>query len=406
MKLNDRQIKTAKSQEKSYKLSDGKSLYLLVHHNGGKYWRMDYAFQGKRKTLAIGVYPDISLQQARLRAEEARQMIANGINPVLEKQERKKAEIAVYQHQFEKVAREWHKNNLNLWKPNHALAIMRLLEREVFPMIGALPIYDLNVSIVRSIIDRLIEREVYETADKVRQYVSKICDYACMCEIMNANPISPLKGYVKLPPVKNMPALPYAELEEFYYRLLTVSGIQEQNRIAILLLMLVFVRNNELRGAKWAEIDLDKQIWVIPPERMKLPRPHIVFLSDWAIELLQSLHELTGKTEFLFPSRVLRGEYISEATLNKIINNMGYKGIATPHGFRSLASSTLNEQGFNADAIERQLAHVENNRVRAAYLRADFADERRRMMQWYSDHLKGFYQGALSRVQVGADSMG
>jgi len=194
-----------------------------------------------------------------------------------------------------------------------------------------------------------------------------------------------------------MPALPREELAEFYRRLI-LADIDPANKIALLLTMLVFVRNTELRGGQWVEVDFSAAQWIIPAERMKMKRSHTVPLSDWALELLRELHGLTGNTPYLFPSRTKTTGFISDATLTRIIERLGYKGIATPHGFRSLASSILNEQGYNPDAIERQLAHEESNRIRAAYNRAEYLAERREMMQWYSDYLRERYRQAQAMI--------
>ena len=218
-----------------------------------------------------------------------------------------------------------------------------------------------------------------------------------MLEITNRNPAVPLRGHFEKKTTRHMPALPREELAEFYRRLI-LAEIDPANKIALLLLMLVFVRNTELRGGQWVEVDFPAAQWIIPAERMKMKRSHTVPLSDWALELLQELQDLTGNTPYLFPSRTKQNGHISENTLGKIMNGMGYKGIATPHGFRSLASSILNEQGYNPDAIERQLAHVEENRIKAAYNRAEYLAERREMMQWYSDYLRERYRQAQALI--------
>ncbi|WP_338025830.1 site-specific integrase [Conchiformibius steedae] len=217
-----------------------------------------------------------------------------------------------------------------------------------------------------------------------------------MLELTENNPAMLLQGYLAKQETEHMPALPHGELTEFYRRL-SVADAEPANKLGIMILMLVFVRNTELRGAQWHEIDWAQRQWLIPAERMKKTRDHVVPLADWTVELLRELQAITGHTPYLFPSRTKDG-YISENTFGKIINHMGYKGIATPHGFRSLASSTLNEQGFNPDAIERQLAHVPTDKVRAAYNRTEYLTERIEMMQWYADHLKQHFIEASKKV--------
>lgn len=256
-----------------------------------------------------------------------------------------------------------------------------------------MPIKELRVSHIKKLLDTLAKRGVHETAEKIRQWIGAIFNYAALLELADGNPAAPLQGYLTSKPVQHMAALPKEELTEFYRRLL-LADTSQSNRICVMLIMLCFARNNEIRGGKWEEIDFQAALWRIPAERMKRPRPHTIPLSDWAIELLNELKAITGHTPYLFPSRTKADGYISENTANKIINNMGYKGIATPHGFRSLASSVLNEKGFNADVIEMQLAHVEENKIRAAYNRTDYLEERKQFMQWYSDYLCQHYDQA------------
>ena len=215
-----------------------------------------------------------------------------------------------------------------------------------------------------------------------------------MLEITDRNPARALKGFLPKRETAHMAALPREELTEFCRRLIA-ADIKPQNRIAMLLIMLVFVRNTELRGGRWEEIDFKARLWTIPAERMKRPRVHVIPLADWPLELLKELHAITGNTPYLFPSRTNADGYISDATLTRIIERIGYKGRATVHGFRSLASSTLNEQGYNPDAIERQLAHIDDNKIRAAYNRADYMAERREMLAWYAEFLRQHSEAAI-----------
>ena len=399
MPLNDRQIKHSKPKDKPYKLTDGNGLYLHITPAGGKLWKLDYAIDGKRKTLSIGKYPHLSLVEAREAAENARKMKAQGIDPSLAKQQAKAERQAALLNTFEHIARDWHQNNINRWKPNHAQRIMRYLEKDVFPHIGSSPIQELRVAHIKKVLDAITARGVAETAEKIRQWINKIFNYALMLERVDGNPASALVGYIQPQTTEHMPALPREELTEFYHRLLQVDA-EPQNRLCLMLLVLCFPRNTEIRGGEWKEINWQAKTWTIPASRMKRPREHLIPLSDWAMELLQELHQLTGKGRFMFPNRNTISGYISENTLGNILNRIGYKGIATPHGFRSLASSILNEQGFNPDAIERQLAHVEENKIRAAYNRAEYLAERTEMMQWYSDYLRERYEAALALIQA------
>ena len=395
MPLNDRQIRNAKPAAKPYKLADGGGLYLAVTPAGGKSWRLKYRIDGKEKLLTIGKYPAVSLLEARQAAEQARAGLARGADPAAAKQQAKAQRQAALQNTFENIARRWYADNLHRWKPNHAARLLAYLEKDVFPAIGGEPIDAIRVNDIKSLLADVLARGAINTAEKIRDWIGAVFDYAAMLEITDRNPARALKGFLPKRATEHMPALPREELTEFYRRL-TAADIKRQNKIALLLIMLVFVRNTELRGGRWAEIDYEARLWTIPAERMKRPRVHTVPLAAWPLELLRELHTLTGNTPYLFPSRTNAEGYISDATLTRIIERMGYKGIATIHGFRSLASSVLNEQGFNRDAIERQLAHVEENRIRAAYNRADYMAERREMMDWYADFLRRHYQAAMT----------
>ena len=405
MKLNDRQIKNAKPAEKPFKLNDGKGLYLYINTSGGKLWRFDFSYNGKRKTLSIGKYPTVSLVEARQAAENARRLLASGQDPSEAKQQGKRERQAAALNTFESIARRWHTDNLHRWKENHAARVLRYFETDVFPVIGAMPIQEIRVSDIKAVIDGVMARGVNNTAEKIREWTGAIFDYAVMLEIVETNPAYSLRKYIPSKQTDHRPALPREELTEFFRRLI-LAEIEPQNRIALILNMLTFLRSTELRGGQWNEIDFDAAMWTVPTQRMKHEKtapkpPHAVPLADWTLELLAELKELTGNTPFLFPSRTKTDGFISDATISRIIERMGYKGRVTPHGFRSLASSVLNEQGFNPDAIERQLAHIENNKIRAAYNRADYLNERKEFMQWYSDFLRERYNQALQMIQDG-----
>ncbi len=405
MKLNDRQIKNAKPAEKPFKLNDGKGLYLYINTGGGKLWRFDFSYNGKRKTLSIGKYPTVSLVEARAAAENARRLLVSGQDPSEAKQQEKRERQAAALNTFEAIARRWHSDNLIRWKENHAARVLRYFETDVFPVIGAMPIQEIRVSDIKTVLDGVMTRGVNNTAEKIREWTGAIFDYAVMLEVVETNPAYSLRKYIPAKQTDHRPALPREELTEFFRRLI-LAEIEPQNRIALILNMLTFLRSTELRGGQWNEIDFDAAIWTVPAQRMKHEKtapkpPHAVPLADWTLELLAELKELTGNTPFLFPSRTKTDGFISDATISRIIERMGYKGRVTPHGFRSLASSVLNEQGFNPDAIERQLAHIENNKIRAAYNRADYLNERKEFMQWYSDFLRERYRQALQMIRDG-----
>ena len=388
MTLNDRQIRNAKPQEKPYKLADGGGLYLYVTPKGTKSFRLKFRFDGKEQVLTIGKYPHVSLSEARAMAETAKTQIAQGINPAAQKQAEKQQVQEAALNTFAAVAKEWHR--VHQCSPNHAARIWRYMETDVLPHIGSLQLDEIRVSDIQALLERVMARNVGNTAEKIRQWIGVVYEYAAQRELTERNPAKRLKGFVEKRETVHRRALPLSELKTFYQRL-KEARIDPANRIALLLLTLTFPRSNELRGAQWGEIDFQAAVWTIPKERMKMKREHKIPLSAWSLELLHELHAITGQGTQLFPSRTKIGGYISENTLNKIIERIGFKELTTLHGFRSLASSTLNEKGFNPDAIELQLAHQPSDKVRAAYNRADYWQERVEMMAWYGDLLRGHY---------------
>ena len=388
MTLSDRQIKNAKPQEKPYKLADGGGLYLYVTPKGTKSFRLKFRFDGKEQVLTIGKYPHVSLSEARAMAETAKTQIAQGINPAAQKQAEKQQAQEAALNTFAAVAKEWHR--VHQCSPNHAARIWRYMETDVLPHIGSLQLDEIRVSDIQALLERVMARNVGNTAEKIRQWIGVVYEYAAQRELTERNPAKRLKGFVEKRETVHRRALPLSELKTFYQRL-KEARIDPANRIALLLLILTFPRSNELRGAQWGEIDFQAAVWTIPKERMKMKREHKIPLSAWSLELLHELHAITGQGAQLFPSRTKIGGYISENTLNKIIERIGFKELTTLHGFRSLASSTLNEKGFNPDAIELQLAHQPSDKIRAAYNRADYWQERVEMMAWYSGLLRGHY---------------
>ena len=307
MPLNDRQIKNAKPTDtgKKAKLFDGGGLYLEVTPAGSKVFRLKYRIDGKEKSLTIGKYPTVSLSEARQEAENARRMLAQGQDPAAAKQQAKQERRAALLNTFAALARRWHTDNLHRWKLNHAERIMRYFETDVFPLIGEIPIDSITVGQIKQVLDRITARGVSNTAEKVREWIGAVFDYAAMLEVTDRNPARALRKYIAKQPPKNRAALPREELTEFYRRLI-LAEIDPANKIALLLLMLVFVRNTELRGGQWAEVDFAAAQWVIPAERMKHEKtapkpPHTVPLSDWALELLRELQDLTGNTPLSIP---------------------------------------------------------------------------------------------------------
>lgn len=383
MPLSDTAARQAKFTGKQQKLSDEKGLFLLIT-SSGKYWRLKFRFGGKEKVLALGVYPEVSLKEARVKREEARRLLADGIDPSLARKQSKVVSRLASENSFEVIAREWHQSQLARWSPIHAQRVIDSLEADAFPDLGLVPVAELTAPIMLDALRKIEARGATETAGRVLQRISSVMRYAIQTGRVSYNPAQDLKGALRATKQEHRPALPRADLPEFYRRLVA-EPLNPATRLAIHLLMLTMTRPGEVRFARWDEFDMVRAEWRIPAERMKMRVPHIVPLSRQALAVLEELRQISGHCELLFPSERKLTNPISENTLSYAMGRMGYKGIATPHGFRALASTILNEEGFDPDVIERQLAHAERNKVRAAYHRAEYLDDRRKLLQWLAD---------------------
>jgi integrase len=395
--LTDRNILHAKSKDKQYKIFDGKGLFVLIHTNGSKYFRWEYKFEGKRKTFAIGVYPETTLKQARYERLKAQKLVNEGFDPVNVRKKIKseqklvlKAKQGLDQLSFKNVAMEWWKRESLNQTEKHAREARRSLENHVFPHIGFKRTDEITTKEVKSLLLDLEGQGKGETAHRVQQRLRSVFQYAIMQEWTDRNPASDLHKLLNPVKKQQMKALPLKELPSYLLRLDEDNlELHVVTRTALKLIVMLFVRTRELIEAKWEEVDLESETWRIPAERMKLRVEHLVPLPNQALILLQDLHKITRESEFVFPGDRNPKQPMSNNTLlYGGIYRMGLRSRATIHGFRSLASSILNESGkWNPDAIERQLAHSEKDQVRAAYNRANYLDERRRMMQWYADYL-------------------
>lgn len=385
-KLTDPRIKSAKPKERPYKLSDGAGMYLYVTPTGGRYWRLKYRFGGKEKTLALGVYPDVTLARARKKRHAARELLDEGKDPGLAKKEAKRKEIMRANNTFEGVAREWHEQQSHRWTERHANKVMSSLERNIFPSLGSRPIADIEAPELLDVLRVIERRGALATAHDVLQRCGAVFRYAIASCKASYNPMADLKDALKPVKTTHYASLSEQDLPEFLEKLDAYDG-HKITQLAMRLLMLTFVRTVELRGARWEEFELEKQLWRIPAERMKQGVEHLVPLSDQAIDVLEELKPLTAHYDFVFPNRINIRKPMSENTVLYALYRMGYHGKATGHGFRSTASTTLNEMQFPSDAIERQLAHGERDKVRASYNKAQYLDKRTEMMQAWADFL-------------------
>lgn len=387
MPLSDTTVRMAKPRPKPYRLSDANGLYVEIAPNGSRYWRLKYQFDGKEKRLALGVYPVVTLAQAREDALEARRLLHKGVDPSAHKKERAREAKLAAANAFEAVAREWHELMRPRWTPHHARNVIESLEQDIFPALGHRPINELKAPELLDAIRKIETRGAIDIAQRVRQRCAAVFAFAIGMGYAETNPIAAMKGIFATHRKQPRKMLPREDLPEFLRKLQEFSGDRTIG-LALRFIILTMVRTNELRGARWEEFDLDKGVWAIPAERMKMRAPHIVPLSRQVLGVLGQLKPITGRYDLVFPGRSDVNKPISENTLLYALYRMGYHHRATTHGFRALASTILNECGlWRPDAIERQLAHKEQNAVRAAYHRSDYLEERTRMMQWWGDYL-------------------
>jgi len=387
MKLTATAIKNAKPKEKSYKLFDGGGLYLEVMKTGAKYWRLKYRIAGKEKRLAIGVYPEISLKQARKEREKAKQLLFEGIDP----SEHKQAVKRMLNDSFEYVARDWHERYKANWTEDHGNRILTRLEKDVFPCLGNRQIGTITAPEVLTVLRRIESRGALDTAHRAMQNCSQVFRYAVATGKAERDPVQDLKGALAPAKTKNFSSI--TEPQKIGELLRAIDGYNGFfiTKCALRLAPLVFVRPSELRQMEWSEISDTR--WKIPAEKMKMRNIHIVPLSRQAVGILEEIRPLTGQGRYVFPGVRTNQNPLSKNALNDALTRCGYAEM-TAHGFRSMASTLLHEQGFNSDYIERQLAHLDPNVSRRTYDYAKYLPERQEMMQAWADYLDGLKNGA------------
>jgi integrase len=397
-KLTDTAIKAAKAGSSIKKLSDGNGLTLLVYPNGSKYWVFRYRYLGKEKSLSLGIYPFVTLADARRKLFDARTLLSNGQDPSDARKESKRQAILSAENTFETVAREWISMKGAAWTPRYAEFVTTRLEKDLFPTLGPRPIKDITAPELLSAVRLIEKRGALDLAGRAMQYCAQIFMYGIATGRAERNVANDRKGALKTHVKKNYAHLKAIELPEFLQKVKAYDRRHPQTQLAVTLLMLTFVRTTELRGATWEEIDLDKAEWRIPAERMKMRRDHIVPLSRQAVSAFRELQRLNGEWKYVFPNPYKPIKHMSENAILYALYRMGYHSRTTGHGFRHTASTILNESGlFSGDAIERQLAHVQSNKVRGAYNHAEYLPERRKMMQWWADYLDEIAEKAPTR---------
>lgn len=398
MTLTVLQVKSLKSRDKDYKVSDGSGLYLFIKSNGAKYWRLAYRFNHKQKTLALGVYPKVSLQEAREKASDAKKQLSNQIDPSGIKRSSKLYEQSENTNSFQTIANEWFMKQKKTWVESHAKDVQRRLVQNIYPKFGDKPINQITSIEILNGIKPIERRNAFDLAHRVLSVCSQVFRYAVTSGKCISDPTRDLKGALTPHVMKHQNAIPPEELQILMSHICTYSEVGDlQTQLALEFLAHTFVRTGELIKATWKEFDLDKCIWKIPASRMKMKREHLVPLTPQVINLLDKLKDIASNSEYVFAGRN-QNKHISNNTLLFALYKLGYKGRMTGHGFRAVASTILNENDFRADLIERQLAHLDSNSVRAAYNRAEYIKERIAMMIWWSNYLTNLIDKNLSHT--------
>ncbi|EZQ15630.1 integrase [Halopseudomonas bauzanensis] len=401
IRLTEAKIKNAKAQEKDYVMGDGDGLQMRIRINGSKLWNFNYyhPLTKKRLNMGLGAYPEISLSQARKMTIEARELIATGIDPKEHRDQVRQEQRAATEHTLEKVAEAW----FDLKKENvtaaYAEDIWRSLTLHVFPDIGQTPISKITAPKVIDLLRPLETKGSLETVKRLSQRLNEIMTYAVNSGLIHANPLSGIRAVFKKPKKQNMASLRPDELPELMVALANAS-IKRTTRALIEWQLHTMTRPVEAATTRWSDIDLEKKIWTIPAERMKKRRPHTIPLSLQALAILEALKPYSGHREYVFPADRNPRDHCNSQTANMALKRMGFGGRLVSHGMRSLASTTLNEQGFDPELIEVALAHVDKDEVRSAYNRADYIERRRPMMEWWSRHIQQAATGSLSVAAV------
>lgn len=396
--LAEMQVRNAKPREKSYKLFDGGGLYLEVASTGSRIWRLKFRQRdGKENRLTFGPYPEISLQEAREKRLEVRRLMLQGVDPAKHRDAAKRLVAERAANTFEKIAREWYANKVPTWSERTAKNMIVRLEADIFPQIGSRPIGELKHRDLIAALRKIEERGATEIAHRLKAVCAQIFSYAIQCGLTERNLVVDMRDVLKTRRASHFAAIDADELPAFLGALeRNEARMLQPTRIALRLMLLIFVRTSELIETPWSEIDLENCEWIIPWQRMKRGKltvnpdmtNHHVCLSEQACALLRELHAITGGSTYLFPNQRDHKKPISNNTILVALARMGYKGRMTGHGFRALAMSTIKERlGYRHEVVDRQLAHAPRDKVASAYDRAQFLAERKKMMQEWADYL-------------------
>ncbi len=392
-KLKDTELRAIKPTGKVQKFFDGEGLYLCVSKTGGKSWRIDYRFDGKYKTLTLGAYPAITLALARKWLAETKEQLAKGVDPASEKQLQKQAKRSSESNSFEMIALEWYTVRKEEWRSSYAVKTMQLLQKNIFPFLAKLPINEITAKDMWEVLKRIEERGARDTTIRAKGICSQIFCYGVATSRCEHDVTAGLKGVFKKPQRKNFATITDTKLIGQFMRDVELYTKESKRtslitQLALKLTIYTLCRSNEICNAAWAEFDFETNLWTIPADKMKMSRGHIIPLSRQALEVIETLRPYTEHSPYLFPSDRSKTGVIAGESLLKALRVMGYdKQTLTIHGLRAMASTLLNEQGYNPDIIEKALAHSDKNEIRAVYNRAEYLEQRRNMLQEYADYL-------------------
>ncbi|TFH89992.1 integrase domain-containing protein [Vibrio ouci] len=388
------EVNKAKPREKEYTLSDGQGLMLSVRPSGSKVWLFKYQkpYTKKRTNISFGSFPEISISDARKLRLEALTLLAKLIDPREHKEQQTQGKLAELEYTFEKVSESWMAVKSSTVSENYAKDIWRSFELHVFPKLGKLPISKLTAIETINTLKPIAAKGSLETVKRLCQRINEVMDFSVNTGIVNSNPLSKIHSAFHAPKKKNMPTITPEELPQFMTTLSRAS-IKLTTRCLIEWQLHTMTRPNESSSARWSEIDWGKSTWIVPAERMKSRREHSIPLTPQMLELLNIMKPISGHREFIFPADRDPRKPTNSQTANAAIKRMGYQGKLVSHGLRAIASTALNEQGFNPDVIEAALSHVDGNEVRRAYNRTDYLEQRRPVMCWWSEYIEAATRG-------------
>ena len=395
--LTDTQIKQAKPRDSEYSLSDGNGLALRVKPSGTKSWLFNYytPFTKKRTNISLGLYPDVSLNKARKDRQQYRTLLAEKVDPADYRKKQEASSAQAHKNTFEVVYRQWLTTKQDK-SESYLHRLTKALELHILPALGDTPIHKINAPDTIEIIQPLADRQALETVRKLSRWINEVMTFAVNAGLVHSNPLAGISKAFKAPKVENRPTIMPKKLPDFL-RTLESAKINLTTRCLIEWLLHTMVRPGEGAGAKWDEINFKTKQWVIPAERMKQRRDHIVPLTNQTLAILDTMKPISSHRDYIFPSAHKPKESINKSSANMALKRMGYKGQLVAHGLRSLASTVLNEQEFSHDVIEAALAHVDKNSIRATYNRAEYIEQRRVMMQWWSGYIEKSAKGNLNQ---------